>query len=68
MIIRAKTIPKVFSFSCDGCASEFLETDTYSFDRAMMTFRAERWVNSTPLGGGKQLHYCPGCAKRMGID
>jgi hypothetical protein len=67
VIVRAKTIPKVYSFTCDGCSSEFLETDCYFYDAALARFRDAGWVTLKPPGKGYQ-QFCPGCAKRLGVD
>jgi hypothetical protein len=67
VIIRAKTIPKVYSFTCDGCPSEFLETDRYFYDAAMSQFRDAHWVTVQVPGKGYQ-QFCPGCARKLGVD
>jgi hypothetical protein len=66
MFIQSKKPPKVISFSCDRCSSEFLETEDFTLRDAVATLRENNWA--TAQLDGKFTHYCPGCAVKLGVD
>lgn len=66
MLTQRKKIPRTVDVSCDGCSSEFLETSSHTFRDAMADARDAGWVAAE--SDGKWSHYCPGCARRLGID
>lgn len=66
MFIQSKKPPRFISVTCDGCSSEFLETEAFSYREASLAMHDAGWA--TTQIKGKFSHYCPGCAVRLGID
>jgi GH25 family lysozyme M1 (1,4-beta-N-acetylmuramidase) len=54
------------AFSCDGCSETTDETDS-QFGEAWDEARAAGWVSARDEDGEYE-HYCPECARRLGID
>jgi hypothetical protein len=66
MFIQARKPPRFINVTCDGCSSEFLETEALDYREASLAMQAANWA--TAQVKGKFSHYCPGCAVRLGID
>lgn len=63
---QLKRPPRHIHFTCDGCSSEFLETEEFTLREAMPVLRDAHWHVAEI--DGEYNHYCPGCARRLGID
>lgn len=66
MMSQRKKIPRTVDITCDECSSKFLETKAFNFRDASTEMREAGWVSAEIEGEWE--HFCPECARKMGID
>jgi hypothetical protein len=66
VLVQSNKPPRFINATCDGCSSEFLETEALDYREASFAMQEAGWV--TTQIKGKFSHYCPGCAVQLGID